>query len=392
MKESVELIEIPKWLGRARQFFDMHSFGAAAVAAVMVVAAGVGFTVWQWEWLHGSSPENTASTTMRNMGLLVAGGLAIVFAAWRGWVAERQSATARRQAETSQEQADTAYRGLLNERYQRGAEMLGSEVLTVRMAGIYALQRLAEEHPEQYHIQVMQLLCAFVRSPLGDNDTHSLHSERIVSLEQATREDVRAIVMVLRNRKERGLNLESDAEFRLDLRGANLIGCDLSEMNLSNAILGGVDFAHADLTGTNFSGADLRRAGLFKSRLGNADFSRATIYRANFSESLANQANFSSTSISRANFSRACLSETNFSFSMIKDSEMKDAALMGADLSFTTFFIDENELAAQSQKCGITQAQLDAACSDPLYPPQLNGLLDAETHEPLVWRGRSIEA
>ena len=173
MKESIKLIEIRRRLERARKFLDAHSFGAAVVAAVAVVAAGVGFTAWQWDWLHGSDTETTASTTLRNMGLLIAGGLAIVFAAWRGWVAERQSDTARRQADTSQGQADTAYRGLLNERYQRGAEMLGSEVLSVRMAGIYALQRLAEEHPEQYHIQVMQLLCAFVVQTSNSNSTAS---------------------------------------------------------------------------------------------------------------------------------------------------------------------------------------------------------------------------
>ena len=32
----------------------------------------------------------------------------------------------------------------------------------------YALQRLAEEHPERYHIQIMRLFCAFVRNPTGN--------------------------------------------------------------------------------------------------------------------------------------------------------------------------------------------------------------------------------
>ena len=58
--------------------------------------------------------------------------------------------------------------GLLHERYQKGAEMLGSELLSVRLGGIYALQRLAENHPGQYHIQIMHLFCAFVRHPTTD--------------------------------------------------------------------------------------------------------------------------------------------------------------------------------------------------------------------------------
>ena len=53
----------------------------------------------------------------------------MLLAVWRSIVAERQ--------------ADTAQQSLLNERYQKGAEMLGNEVLSVRMGGIYALGRLA---------------------------------------------------------------------------------------------------------------------------------------------------------------------------------------------------------------------------------------------------------
>ena len=64
----------------------------------------------------------------------------------------------------AERQADTARLSLLNERYLKGAEMLGSEVLSVRLGGIYALQRLAEEHPGHYHLQVMNLFCAF-RAP-----------------------------------------------------------------------------------------------------------------------------------------------------------------------------------------------------------------------------------
>ena len=65
---------------------------------------------------------------------------------------------------------DTAEQSLLNERYQRGAEMLGSDVLSVRLDGIYALDRLAAEQPASYHIQIMQLFCAFARRPHQHHD------------------------------------------------------------------------------------------------------------------------------------------------------------------------------------------------------------------------------
>ena len=43
--------------------------------------------------------------------------------------------------------------------------MLGSAVLSVRLGGIYGLARLAEDHPDQYHVPIFQLLCSFVRRP-----------------------------------------------------------------------------------------------------------------------------------------------------------------------------------------------------------------------------------
>ena len=36
----------------------------------------------------------------------------------------------------------------------------------------------------------------------------------------------------------------------------------------------------------------------------------------------------------------------------------------------------------------LTQRQLDQACANPENPPKLSGLRDAETGEPLEWRGK----
>ena len=99
-----------------------------------------------WDWLRAGE---SGSTTIRNVGLLIGAIIAMVLAVWRSRVAGRQAATAER--------------GLLNDRFQKGAEMLGSDVLAVRIGGIYGLTHLAREHPHQYHVQVMRLFCSFVR-------------------------------------------------------------------------------------------------------------------------------------------------------------------------------------------------------------------------------------
>ena len=99
------------------------------------------------------------STTLRNLILAFGAIIAIGIAAWRGFVADRQ-------AEASRNQVEISRLSLLNERYQKGAQMLGSTALYVRLGGIYALQRLAQENLEQYHGQITDLLSIFSTVPL----------------------------------------------------------------------------------------------------------------------------------------------------------------------------------------------------------------------------------
>ena len=97
---------------------------------VLVLVTSLSLAWCYWEELRGD--QESLSATVRNVGVVIGGVIAILFAVWRSIVAARQ--------------ATTAQLGLLNERYQKGAEMLGSKVLAVRLGGIYALDRLAREY------------------------------------------------------------------------------------------------------------------------------------------------------------------------------------------------------------------------------------------------------
>ena len=155
-----------------------------APLTLVVLVAALALSILFWDWL-----DKSGSTKIRNLGLVLAAILALPLAIWRSKVAERQAATAQRQAETAQ-------RGLLNERYQKGAEMLGSHVLSVRLGGIYALARLAHEHSADYHTQIMSLLCAFVRNPPPPR------KEEKEARDSGLREDVREIVTTISERSE----------------------------------------------------------------------------------------------------------------------------------------------------------------------------------------------
>ena len=228
-------------------FFKSNRFKQAMVAAVFLLAgiilAGIIVCiVWRWDWLSGGEQGNTPSETLRNMGLLIAGVLALAFALWRAWVAEKQSATARQQADITQQ-------GLLYDRYQRGAQMLGDKILAVRMAGIYSLQHLAAEYPEEYHIQIMQLFSAFVRNPTRHDDHRVLH---LIEGPQVpgVREDVQAVLDVI-NELRQDLTTwgRYASNFELNFSGSDLRGAMLADYDLSNALLVNVDLSGAVVEG-----------------------------------------------------------------------------------------------------------------------------------------------
>ena len=324
-----------------------------ALVAIVLFGSIFSLVCGGWDWLRETEPNlmsESKSTTIRNAGFVIAGVLALVFAVWRSVVAQRQAAasqsqaeTAERQAEialrqteTAQRQADTAQQGLLNERYQRGAEMLGNDVLAVRLGGIYALQRLAEEHPEQYHVQIMRLFCAFVRNPAGKAEGSILRN-RDGRLFPELREDVQEVMRAVGTRSDADIGLEKAApNFRLYLRNANLQHGRLQYLNLSRSYFVAADFSEARLNGANLSNADFRYA----------------------------------------NLSRAILDGVN----------LTDANLTGA-----SFNGRGRAGGNQGPATGLTQEQLDVARSDPNHSPDLVGVRDARTSKQLVWQGEPLE-
>ena len=360
------------WLKSSPFWFGM--------AGLLVLLVGGTATWWWWDFLHSSSPGTTASTTLRNMGLLVGGGLAAVFAIWRGWVAEQQSITARRQA-------DIANQILLNERYQRGAEMIGSPALSVRMAGIYALQRLAEESPKQHEDQIVRLLCSFVRNHTENDEEFRERFKRVSRTDKATPEDVQAALAAIRDRCQIEKIQKRPLAFRVDLGGASIVGCDLTDMDLSYAILDQARLNSCNLSGSILSDAELSQTDFSGAEISECVFARAKTWKTDFSQVWGKQPDFSDTSLMRTNFSDAKWASPIFRGAMFAGCEFKNAELTSADLSGAYFLASTNELAAQSLEFGITQSQLDEARSDPLNPPQLNGLLDANTLRPLAWNG-----
>ena len=215
-----------------------------------VLAVSVVLTWLFWDWLRDGE---SGSSTIRNVGLIIGAVIAMVLAVWRSRVAGRQAATSER--------------GLLNDRFQKGAEMLGSEVLSVRLGGVHTLHHLAMEHPQEYHVKIMYLFCAFARNPTKDDD---IVTERVLSglsfpLLRADVQETIGSLQMLRNadnalEKRVGFiphlyfaNLRGASLKNADLRSANLIGADLSGAFLVNTHLGSALLIDANLSRADFS-------------------------------------------------------------------------------------------------------------------------------------------
>ena len=354
---------------------------------VAVLAVGV-FLSWRfWDELRGD--QDSLSTTIRNLGLVIGGVIAILLAIWRSTVSQRQ--------------ADTAQQSLLNERYERRAEMLGSDVLSVRLGGIYALQRFAQEHPKEYHVQVLGLLCAFVRHPKEDEGYQRMLAEKNADPKTFSflREDVQAVMDWIGSRGEAQIAIENDAKFELDLKGADLVHGQFIDANLSGARLQGADLSNANISLVNLSDAYVNFAVLKDAKLTDVDLTGARVWNIDLSDSRMFKVTMPCAQLDDANLSGANLQEVNLSGAHIQYSDLSNA-IVGADLP-EAFFLASSLCQARflgsdlsgarilSSVTGLTQGQLDAARADPDNPPKLDGVLDAETGRPLVWRGGPVE-
>ena len=336
-----------------------------------------------WIWL-GATPDGreSISTTLRNVGLVVAGVIAFGFAYWRAKVADRQATAAQYQADAARLQSEISQRAWLDDRYERGANLLGSNAPSLRLGGVYALQRLAEEYPEQYHVQIMRLFCAFARHPtvLDNNDSNSIDYEtvRIVDANERPasvrrlRPDVEAVIEAISTRSEVRIKLEREAKFVPQLSYADLRNLWLYDANFSGVQLVRANLSGAFLLKANFSCAEMWEADLSGARLNGANFTGARLTGAKLSSIEAISADFSNVYLGMVNLAQADLS----------GADVTGASFLLADLTGTKFYKDGLE--AQ----GLTQRQFDFAKASKDDPPLLSGLIDSETSKDIYWDKR----
>ena len=210
-----------------RAFQRLTGFPWTKIVPLAILVLFAGAALLSWDWLRDAqSTDRTESnvSTLSKIAAIVGGGIAL-------WVAWRRSNSADRQAdaaqnqiriaqgqiEIAQSQIEIAQHSMRNERFQKGAEMLGSETLAVRIGAVYALSQLASEHPEIYHLQVMKLFAAFVSHPPSTTE---------ISLATTTircRSDVFVVLEAMTiQQSDEQVEIEKQEGYQPDLRSATV--------------------------------------------------------------------------------------------------------------------------------------------------------------------------
>jgi hypothetical protein len=200
----------------------------------------------------------------------------------------------------------------ITESYSRAVEQLSSDKIEQRLGGIYTLERISKESPQDYWT-VMENLTAFVRERTKAEWTAKPFYQRVAehayllwetagrpdghsdwfwsaAIEKETLGDppatnIAAVVTVIKRRSEADRAREARDERVLDfqeavLRRANLREVHFERANLRKAHLEGADLRKAHLERADLSEAHLERASLVWAHLERANLREAHLERA----------------------------------------------------------------------------------------------------------------
>ncbi len=288
-------------------------------------------------WLFANHEE------LRNLGLVVAAIIGIPFLIWRSFSLNRSSKAADKQAENASKShvADTYTKAI----EQMGAvDNKGEPNLELRLGGLYALEKIAKAN-EDYHPQIMEVLCAYVRMHCPNeneeeksNDSNSEDNDSEQDIEPL-RIDIQACLTVLGRRNESfkkdWLDLSEVQINKAYLRRANLSLAILRRGQLINANLSEANLRNANLVGANLSGANLNSADLIKADLNGVNLIGAKLIKADLSGAQLITANLYKAALCKANLIKANLIKANLIEVDFLAADLTRADLSGAELSFT---------------------------------------------------------
>ena len=174
---------------------------------------------------------------------------------------------------------------LENETYVKALELFGSEDESIRIGAIYALERIALESMNRYHLPIMDVLCAYVRKQSSTDEKES----------GTVKQDIQEILTVIGRRSEEQRKIEGEGPriklqyaylpiailVKLNLDSTFLYGANLNKARLKYCSLKGTSLQKSNLKGANLENANLENAGLENTNLENTNLKNTNLENAN---------------------------------------------------------------------------------------------------------------
>ena len=369
---------------------------------VVVVVSFLGLVSWSVFWIVPTA-QTVSRLPVEESSVLVqielvktmaqiALGVVVLGTLYVGW----------RRADAAERTVEVAREGQITERFTRAVDQLGSGKPSVRLGGVYALERIARDSVGDRWPVMQVLMDSVPRGLRWDLEMTEMADPR-EQLEEPVAADVQAILTVLgrlnaKNRDGERINLRRadlrgadlrDLDFqgailvearvegillhRIILRQADLQRADFRRTVLDDADLRKADLRHADFRGAQLNGADLRCADLTGANFqwGPLVFSPSGIFGSTRNNPALRtelkEADLRGATLRHAHFEGADLSHSSFRRAWVEDASgdlVQDEAL------FRTVLTDANFQAADIRGAdftgvhGLTQAQVDSAIAD----------------------------
>lgn len=239
-----------------------------------------------------------AVNDVRTTLLQVVGGLVVLFGAYATW----------RQLRVSQDSLHATQEGYVTDRFSRAVDQLGSDKLDVRIGGLHALWRIAEQSARDREA-IISIQAAYLRThlpwpPAGpESPAADVPINAIAPLETRAADAqvaLTALGVLCQHREQSWVNLSIT-----DLRRADCDGLWFPEVNFDRACMEAAGLYHANLTQASLVSVNLRHADLTTAILRRARCIRADLRGAKLVATDLRDADFTETDLREANLRKA---------------------------------------------------------------------------------------
>ena len=286
--------------------------------------------------------------------------------------------------EIAQENLKVAQEGQITERFTRAINQLGAidkdgnPAMEIRLGGIYALERIANESEKDYW-PIMEILTAYVRK--NSPAEHKLKrdyltsepismdiqaNESTISKDSTTREislDIQAILTIIGKCN----HYYDDEEPRLNLHLTYLEGAYLTDAHLERVSFYGAHLKRALLDDAHLEGAYLADAFLEGAILDGAYLEGAYLKNAHLKVAYLRNAHLEGAYLEGSNLEYAYLEGANLEYTYLLNTHLEGAYLGYANLKGAKYLKIDQLSKAQT----LYKAQLDPELEDELkekYP------------------------